>query len=76
VFARPHGPSNPGLVRNVARTAKPKVSATRSPPTRDREPSQVSEQVKACQRTADPVISVDTKKKELVGEFSNPGRQS
>src|SRR5439155_6616681 len=27
-------------------------------------------------RTGDPVISVDTKKEELVGEFSNAGRTS
>src|SRR5207245_491566 len=27
------------------------------------------------QATADPVISVDTKKKELIGEFKNAGRQ-
>jgi len=33
------------------------------------------EQVKAHQDTADPVISVDTKKKELVGDFKNAGRQ-
>jgi hypothetical protein len=44
-------------------------------PDRDGQFRYISEQVKAHQGTADPVISVDTKKKELVGEFSNAGRQ-
>src|SRR5579859_3451631 len=44
-------------------------------PDRDAQFRYISEQVKAHQDTADPVISVDTKKKELVGEFKNAGRQ-
>ncbi len=44
-------------------------------PDRDGQFRYISEQVKAHQGTTDPVISVDTKKKELVGEFSNAGRQ-
>jgi hypothetical protein len=44
-------------------------------PDRDGQFRYINEQVKAHQGTADPVISVDTKKKELVGEFSNAGRQ-
>ena len=44
-------------------------------PDRDAQFRYISEQVKDHQGTADPVISVDTKKKELVGEFSNAGRQ-
>ena len=44
-------------------------------PDRDAQFRYVNEQVKAHQGTADPVISVDTKKKELVGEFKNAGRQ-
>ena len=44
-------------------------------PDRDAQFRYISEQVKAHQATADPVISVDTKKKELVGEFKNAGRQ-
>ena len=35
----------------------------------------INEQVKAHQDSADPVISVDTKKKENVGEFKNGGRE-
>ncbi len=44
-------------------------------PDRDAQFRYISEQVKEHQGTADPVISVDTKKKELVGEFKNGGRE-
>ena len=44
-------------------------------PDRDAQFRYISEQVKAHQDTADPVFSVDTKKKELVGGFKNAGRQ-
>jgi hypothetical protein len=44
-------------------------------PDRDGQFRYISEQARAHQDTADPVISVDTKKKELVGEFRNAGRQ-
>jgi len=44
-------------------------------PDRDAQFRYINEQVKAHQGTADPVVSVDTKKKELVGEFKNAGRQ-
>jgi transposase len=44
-------------------------------PDRDAQFRYISEQASACQGTGDPVISVDTKKKELVGEFRNAGRQ-
>src|SRR6266699_3670395 len=44
-------------------------------PDRDAQFRYINEQVKAHQDSADPVISVDTKKKELVGQFKNAGRQ-
>jgi transposase len=44
-------------------------------PDRDGQFRYINEQVKDHQGTADPVISVDTKKKELVGEFANAGRE-
>ena len=44
-------------------------------PDRDTQFRYINEQVKAHQATADPVISVDTKKKENVGEFKNGGRE-
>jgi hypothetical protein len=44
-------------------------------PDRDAQFRYINEQVKDHQGTADPVISVDTKKKELVGQFANAGRE-
>jgi Rhodopirellula transposase DDE domain len=47
----------------------------RQHPDRDAQFRYINEQARDHQATADPVISVDTKKKELVGEFKNAGRQ-
>ena len=44
-------------------------------PDRDAQFRYISEQARAHQDAGDPVISVDTKKKELVGEFKNGGRE-
>jgi hypothetical protein len=44
-------------------------------PDRDAQFRYINEQAKAHHGTADPVISVDTKKKELVGQFANAGRE-
>jgi transposase len=44
-------------------------------PDRDAQVRYISEQARAHQDSGDPVISVDTKKKELIGEFRNAGRQ-
>ena len=44
-------------------------------PDRDAQFHYLNDQVRRCQRRGDPVISVDTKKKELVGDFKNPGRE-
>jgi hypothetical protein len=41
---------------------------------RDQQFRYINRLVKAYIRTGDPVISVDTKKKELIGEFRNQGR--
>jgi transposase len=43
-------------------------------PDRDAQFRYINEQVRAHQASADPVVSVDTKKKELVGQFKNGGR--
>ena len=43
-------------------------------PNRDAQFRYLNRQVKAFRRVGDPVISVDTKKKELVGAFKNAGR--
>jgi len=44
-------------------------------PNRDAQFGYLNRQVKAFRRAGDPVISVDTKKKELVGAFKNGGRR-
>lgn len=44
-------------------------------PDRDGQFRYINEQVRRFQRIRQPVISVDTKKKELVGDFKNAGRE-
>ena len=46
-----------------------------SHPDRNEQFEYINKQVSAFQRRNQPVISVDTKKKELVGEFKNPGQE-
>ena len=50
------------------------IEGTRHPD-RDAQFRYISEQARAHQDSGDPVISVDTKKKELAGEFKNTGRE-
>ena len=45
-----------------------------SPTERDEQFRYINRVVKQCLRRGDPVLSVDTKKKERVGNFKNPGR--
>jgi hypothetical protein len=44
-------------------------------PDRDQQFNYINDQAKAFQQRRQPVISVDTKKKELVGEFKNGGQE-
>jgi transposase len=44
-------------------------------PDRDAQFRHISTRVKKCLRQGDPVISVDTKKKELIGNYHNAGQQ-
>ena len=44
-------------------------------PDRDAQFRYINEQVKAFQAAGDPVISVDTKKKELIGNYANGGAE-
>src|SRR5881628_841497 len=46
-----------------------------SHPDRDAQFRYINQQVRRFQGATQPVISVDTKKKELVGDFKNAGRQ-
>jgi len=41
---------------------------------RDAQFNHINRRVKACQRSGQPAISVDTKKKETLGNLKNPGR--
>jgi Rhodopirellula transposase DDE domain len=44
-------------------------------PDRDAQFEYIAEQVRTFQAAGQPVISVDAKKKELIGDFRNPGRE-
>jgi len=44
-------------------------------PDRNAQFEHINEQVLRCQRRGQPAISVDTKKKEIVGDFKNVGRE-
>jgi hypothetical protein len=46
-----------------------------SHPDRDAQFRYINDQVKAALAAGEPVISVDTKKKELIGDFKNGGRE-
>lgn len=46
-----------------------------SHPDRDRQFENINVKIKQFQRAGQPAISVDTKKKELVGDFKNGGRE-
>jgi transposase len=55
--------------------ANRKTKEGSSHPDRNAQFEYIAEQTKAFQQRGQPVISVDTKKKELVGEFKNGGRE-
>lgn len=52
-----------------------KVQEGASHPDRNTQFAHINEQVKAFQQAGQPVVSVDAKKKELVGDFANKGRE-
>src|SRR5260370_40897200 len=54
--------------------ANAKLKEGKQHPDRDAQFAYLNEQVKQHQAAGAPVLSVDTKKKELVGEFKNGGR--
>ena len=55
--------------------AQSKVLEGEQHPDRDAQFRYINEQVKLRQGAGEPVISVDTKKKEMLGQLPNPGRQ-
>jgi hypothetical protein len=60
--------------RDYSLQANVKTKEGGSGPERDAQFRYINEQVKKFMIRGDPVISVDTKKKERVGEFKNPGK--
>ena len=52
-----------------------KVVEGKQHPDRDGQFQHINEQAESFQASGDPVISVDTKKKELVGNYKNGGRE-
>lgn len=55
--------------------ANRKTREGRQHPDRDAQFEHINAQVQAFQQAGQPAISVDTKKKELVGDFKNAGRE-
>src|SRR5205807_2276761 len=55
--------------------ANRKTQAGRGHPDRDAQFVYIDKQVRAFQREGQPVISVDSKKRELIGDFKNSGRE-
>jgi Rhodopirellula transposase DDE domain len=64
------------LLKQQGYSLQANVKTYEGKPHRDRDGQfrYINQQVKAFLARGDPVISVDTKKKERVGEFKNPGR--
>jgi transposase len=73
-------PVGPTTVRHLLREAGYSLQANRktregdSHPDRDAQFRHINRRVKAQQRQEQPAISVDTKKKETLGNLKNPGR--
>jgi Rhodopirellula transposase DDE domain len=55
--------------------ANHKTREGRSHADRDAQFEHINRQVRAFQEQGQPVVSVDTKKKELIGDFKNTGRE-
>jgi hypothetical protein len=70
-------PTVAGILRDLdySLQANRKTREGHSHPDRDAQFRHINELVKTFQRRGQPVISVDTKKKELVGDFKNGGRE-
>ncbi len=66
-----------GLLRQLgyALRVNHKTIASSSPRQRNEQFEKIAAARERCQRDGIPVISVDTKKKELIGRFKNPGAQ-
>jgi len=80
-LSRQGHPVSPSTVGRLLRAAGYSLQSNRKTkeggghPDRNAQFEHINATVKAFQRHGHPVISVDTKKKELVGEFKNGGRE-
>ena len=80
-FTRQNHPVTDRTVATLLKRAGYSLQANRkthegsSHPDRNAQFEYINEQVLAFQKQNQPVVSVDTKKKELVGEFKNPGQE-
>ena len=74
-------PISPGTVANMLRDLDYSLQANRktregeSHPDRNAQFAYISQEVGRLQKRGQPVVSVDTKKKELIGDFKNGGRE-
>jgi hypothetical protein len=55
--------------------ANRKTREGKNHPDRNAQFEHISQQVQRVQKRGQPVVSIDTKKKELVGDFKNPGQE-
>jgi DDE family transposase len=60
--------------RNYTLKGNRKSITSTHDPERERQFRYIDQQRRAFEKAGNPVISVDTKKKELIGRFKNPGR--
>ncbi len=80
-LAEQNHPVSPGTVAAVLREGGYSLQANRKTreganhPDRNAQFEYISGQVQRVQRRGQPVVSVDTKKKELVGDFKNAGQE-
>ncbi len=80
-LSRQQHPLSPGTVARMLRDLGYSLQANRkthegeSHPDRNAQFEYISQQVRRLQKRGQPVVSVDTKKKELVGNFKNAGQE-
>jgi hypothetical protein len=78
-LCRQKHPISPGTVANMLRDLGYSLQANRKTregeqhPDRNAQFEYISQQVRRLQKRGQPVVSVDTKKKELIGDFKNAG---
>jgi hypothetical protein len=80
-LSRQKHPISPGTVANMLRDLGYSLQANRKTregenhPDRNAQFEYINQQVRRLQKRGQPVVSVDTKKKELLGDFKNAGRE-